>query len=119
MRAITHLVLAAMTAAMLTAAGHASQIPLRPDDKIILHVLNRTGFGARPGDLERVRTQGLASYIEGQLRPDRIDDSGMDRRLASLDTLRMSSRELASEYFQPAATARRRRAAANPAPDGM
>ncbi len=33
------------------------------EDQRILHVLNRLGFGARPGDVERVKAMGLDNYI--------------------------------------------------------
>jgi uncharacterized protein (DUF1800 family) len=107
MRSITHLVVAAAAAATVTAAGPGSAIPARPDDKTILHVLNRTGFGARPGDVERVRQLGLAAYIEQQLRPDRIPDDGLTPRLARLETINMSTRALVDDYFGPAMQARR------------
>src|SRR5687767_6519336 len=107
MRSITHLVVVAVAAATLTAAGQGSTIPARPDDKTILHVLNRTGFGARPGDVERVRQIGLGAYIEQQLRPDRVPDPALAPRLARLETNGMSTRELADDYFGPAMEARR------------
>ena len=108
MRSITRLAVALMAAATMTAAEpQRSAAPARPDDKTILHVLNRVGFGARPGDVERVRQQGLATYIERQLRPEKIDDAEVRGRLASLPTLQLSSRELAGEYFAPALIARR------------
>ncbi len=51
------LLLAALTIAMVSigAVSRADQrktvggIPANPDDRTILHVLNRLGFGARPG----------------------------------------------------------------------
>jgi hypothetical protein len=118
MRSITHLAVAAVAAATLTAA-QGPAVPARPDDKTILHVLNRTGFGPRPGDIERVRQEGIASYIDRQLRPEKIDDGDIERRLASLETLRLSSRELADGYFEPAIRARRQQAASAAAPEGM
>src|ERR1700682_1295984 len=45
------------------------------EDQRILHVLNRLGFGARPGDVERVKAMGIDNYINQQLRPEKIDDS--------------------------------------------
>ena len=65
------------------------------DDAAIVHVLNRLGYGARPGDVEKVRSVGLQSYMEQQLRPERIPDSAIDARLRPLSTLTMRSRELA------------------------
>jgi uncharacterized protein (DUF1800 family) len=91
------------------AADRPSAVPANPDTAAILHVLNRIGYGPRPGDVERVRAMGLASYIDQQLRPDRLADAGMSARLAGLDTLDMSAREIAERFFIPAAMERRER----------
>src|SRR3954464_5183008 len=82
------------------AAGPAK--PPAADDTTILHVLNRIGFGARPGDVERVRATGVTEYIDRQLHPERIPDSQITERLAGLVTVKKSSRELADEYYVPA-----------------
>src|SRR5712692_8765099 len=79
------------------------------DDQAIIHVLNRIGFGPRPGDVERVRPIGIQRYIDAQLRPDRIPDAGMSARLAGLDTIRRSSRQIADEIERPQLEARRER----------
>src|SRR5438477_7580268 len=66
--------------------------------KTIAHVLNRVGFGARPGDIEKIRAfgpGGIARYIDEQLHPERIPDSGIPPRIAALTTVTMSSREIA------------------------
>ncbi|HYV00212.1 MAG TPA: DUF1800 family protein, partial [Pyrinomonadaceae bacterium] len=39
------------------------------EEQRILHVLNRLGFGARPGDVARVKAIGLDNYINQQLDP--------------------------------------------------
>jgi uncharacterized protein (DUF1800 family) len=99
------------------AARSSSAVPANADDKTIVHVLNRLGFGAVPGDVDRVRRIGLEKYIDQQLRPETIPDQGMTARLASLDTLTLNSRELAEDYFMPAQMAQRRarqQAAAQP-----
>ena len=59
---------------MVAANGPASAVPARPDDKTIIHVLNRIGFGPRPGDVERVRAIGLQAYIDQQLHPNAYED---------------------------------------------
>src|SRR6478672_7476767 len=82
--------------------GEGSAVPSRPDDKTILHVLNRVGFGARPGDVERVRALGLDKYIDQQLHPERIPDAAMAARLAGFTTLSLSSRRIAEDYYLPA-----------------
>ena len=102
----------------LDAQKTKSGVPSNPDDKTIIHVLNRIGFGPGPGDVARVREMGLATYIEQQLYPQKIDNPQLAPRLASLETLGTSTRELAQEYFLPAQMARRdemrRRAQQNP-----
>jgi len=82
-------------------ASPASAVPANADAATVLHVLNRIGFGARPGDVERVQKIGLAAYIDQQLHPDKIDDSAMEARLAPFTTLSMSSRQLADKYYIP------------------
>jgi uncharacterized protein (DUF1800 family) len=102
----------------LDAQKTKSGVPSNPDDKTIIHVLNRIGFGPGPGDVARVREMGLATYIERQLYPQKIDNPQLAPRLASLETLGMGTRDLAQEYFLPAQAARReemrRRAQQNP-----
>ncbi len=111
-------VLAALALAARAPAAAPSAVPASPDDATIVHVLNRLGFGPRPADVERIRGMGLASWIERQLRPERIADGAIDGRLASLPTLRMTSQQIAEEYLQPLLEQRqqrRRDAAAEPA----
>src|SRR6266849_422276 len=71
------------------------------EDQRILHVLNRLGFGARPGDVERVKAMGVDNYIAQQLVPEKIDDSASEATLQNLETLRMSTAELYEKYPQP------------------
>src|SRR5690242_2674190 len=82
--------------------GPASAVPAHPDDRTIIHVLNRIGFGPRPGDIERVKAMGLQAYIDRQLRPEKVEDPQIAARLASLETLNKSSREIAEHYLLPA-----------------
>src|SRR5438477_10615418 len=77
------------------------------EEQRIVHVLNRLGFGARPGDVERVRRVGLQNYIEQQLNPSKIDDSALEAKLKNLPTLQMSNGELLAKYPQPAHILRR------------
>src|SRR5260370_26544219 len=108
MRSLAHIAsVGVLAASTLAASGPTSAVPSNPDDKTILHVLNRIGFGARPGDVERVRQIGLSAYLDQQLRPERIPDPQVATRLASFDTLNKSSRQIAQEYYLPAQLARR------------
>jgi uncharacterized protein (DUF1800 family) len=86
-----------------------SAVPQKPDDRTIVHVLNRIGFGTAAGDIERVRALGLAAYIDQQLHPERIDDSQLAARLAAFDTLSKSTEEMAMQLYLPAQMARRAR----------
>jgi uncharacterized protein (DUF1800 family) len=72
----------------------------------ILHVLNRLGYGARPGDVERVRAMGLDNYIKQQLHPESIPDAVAEAKLDNLPALKMSTVELYAKYPQPGALLR-------------
>lgn len=109
---------AAVLLAVLGLPSHvSSSAGVSDDDRTIAHVLNRIGFGARPGDVERVRAIGLQKYIDQQLHPERIPDSAMRARLAGLPTLGMSSRDIAEQYARPALEAKRARQEAAKAGD--
>jgi uncharacterized protein (DUF1800 family) len=86
------------------ADGASAPIPRASlgEDERILHALNRLGFGPRPGDLERVRGMGLATYVEQQLHPEMIDDSRVELLLEDSRTLYMTPAELLTEYPPPA-----------------
>src|SRR6266542_2717845 len=71
------------------------------EERRILHVLNRLGFGARPGDVERVKAVGVDNYIMQQLYPEKINDSATEAKLQNLESLRMSTAELYEKYPQP------------------
>ena len=50
-----------------------------------VHLLNRIGYGPRPGDVDRVLRQGLSRYIDEQLSPG--PDPELDTRLSAFPTL--------------------------------
>lgn len=97
----------ALTVAVLAVSASTATFPR--DDRAIAHVLGRIGFGARPGDLERVRTAGLQRYIDEQLHPEHIADTAVTARLAGLTTIGLSSRQIAEQYELPQLEARRQR----------
>jgi uncharacterized protein (DUF1800 family) len=84
------------------------------DEAAVVHVLNRVTFGPRPEDVARVRDMGIAEYIDEQLRPERIADPGMDGRLAGLETLGLTSRDIAERYERPLFDMRRDRRQTQP-----
>ena len=67
----------------------------------IVHVLNRLGFGARPGDVERVKAMGLENYINQQLNPDKIADTVAENKVRDLNVLNMTTAELYEKYPNP------------------
>ena len=73
------------------------------EDQKILHVLNRLGFGAREGDVERVKALGINKYVEQQLNAVSINDLTADAKVKNLDVLKMSNEELFAKYPNQAA----------------
>jgi uncharacterized protein (DUF1800 family) len=70
-------------------------------DQQIAQLLSRLTFGARPGDIERVKQMGIDTYLKQQLKPDTIDDSALDTRLAKLPTLSLATPTIAELYNPP------------------
>jgi len=95
-----------LLASAQTAAAKASAQKMTEEQRVV-HVLNRLGFGVRPGDVERVRKMGVEAYIEQQLNPSKIDDSAAEARLRGFPTLGMSNSELLAKYPQPGQLLRR------------
>jgi uncharacterized protein (DUF1800 family) len=111
-----------------TAPAIAQTTPSDTDRDEILHVLNRTTFGPRPGDVDMViKMGGARAYIEQQLHPETIDDSAINPELAQLDMLQMSSAQLLGMYKQERQNAKAKKqdkagnapAATAPAPADM
>ncbi|HEY6465428.1 MAG TPA: DUF1800 domain-containing protein [Candidatus Acidoferrales bacterium] len=71
------------------------------EDQAILHALNRLAYGPRPGDVDHIRQIGLEKWIDQQLHPESIDDSGLDERLQQYPTIKMSSQQLLEAYPRP------------------
>ena len=76
------------------------------EDQKILHVLNRLGFGARPGDVEKVKALGLQKYIDQQLNPSSINDPVAEAKVKSLEVFNMSTAEVFAKYPNPGALLR-------------
>jgi uncharacterized protein (DUF1800 family) len=96
----------AIAAALAISSPSAATFP--DDSRTIVHVLNRIGFGARPGDVERVQKMGLQRYIDEQLHPERIPDVAVSARLAGFTTLGLSIDEIARDYERPQQELQRR-----------
>jgi len=83
------------------ASAQTQHKPSLSEDQRILHVLNRLGFGARPGEVERVRAMGLENYIRQQLEPSKIEDAVAEAKVRNLTTLSLSTTELYAKFPQP------------------
>ncbi len=80
----------------LISIANASSIPANLRE---VHVLNRLGFGPRPGDIEQVKSMGVDRYIDEQLSPRNIAlPQSLVTRLDRLETLRLSAPQLFIEY---------------------
>ncbi len=90
-------------AANIQASAQAQKLT---EEQRIVHVLNRLGYGARPGDVERVRQIGVERYIEQQLQPSKIGDAVAESKLKNLQTLSLSTGELLARYPNPGALLR-------------
>jgi uncharacterized protein (DUF1800 family) len=85
----------------LAQKGSGAKTKALSEEQRILHVLNRLGYGARPGDVERVKAMGLDNYIKQQLDPGQIVDSAIEAKLKNLPTLNMTTAQLYEKYPQP------------------
>lgn len=75
-------------------------------DQQVHQALNRLAFGARPGDVAKVRAMGVDRWIALQLAPERIDDRAMDTVIASYEVLSRPTRDFVSMYVQGQRTLR-------------
>ena len=99
----------ALIVAIVAISTPAATLP--KDDEAIAHVLNRTGFGPRPGDIEKVRQLGIQRYVDEQLHPERIADGDATARLSGLMTIGLTSQQIAEQFELPQLEARRQRKA--------
>jgi len=76
------------------------------EDQKILHVLNRLGYGARLGDVEKIRAIGLDKYIRAQLDPSSISDDAAEAKIRDLEVYQLSTPEIFAKYPNPGALLR-------------
>ena len=88
-----------------SSAAHTPVIVVSPTepreqtaDQQVQQVLNRLGFGPRPGNVAKVRAIGVDEWIALQLAPDRIADGAADRVVASYEMLGRPTRDLVAMY---------------------
>jgi hypothetical protein len=100
------IVAALMAPAMLLRADMKPSAKALTEDQKALHVLNRLGFGARPGDVEKVRAIGVQKYIDQQLNPISIPDSLAENKVRGFDITKMTTSEIFAKYPNPGALLR-------------
>src|ERR1700752_972293 len=99
---VAFMLLVALTAAQpLVSAQKRTKSQNLTEEQLIVHVLNRLGFGARPGDVERVKSMGLENYINQQLNPEKITDTVAENKVKDLSAVNMTTAELYEKYPQP------------------
>src|SRR5438876_6896318 len=67
-------------------------------DEQVQQALSRLTYGARPGDVGRVRAQGLERWIALQLTPERINDRAGDSVSAAFGALKTPTTELTEAF---------------------
>ena len=67
---------------------------LAPPGVKVFRALNRMTFGPRADEIAHAQSTGLAGWIEEQLAPMAIDDTGVSIRLSGFDTLSMSAGDI-------------------------
>jgi uncharacterized protein (DUF1800 family) len=98
---------ATLLASAATSSG--KDRPVLTEREKAIHVLNRLGFGPRPGDVETVLAMGVSAYIDRQLRPEDISDAAASASLKRFPTLEMTTAELFDKFEMPLREVRRER----------
>jgi uncharacterized protein (DUF1800 family) len=68
------------------------------EEQKVIHLLDRTTFGPRQGDVERMAKLGWQKFLDEQLYPERIDDLALEQRLRNIESIHLSNSELAKTY---------------------
>lgn len=88
-----------VAAQRVKAAPKAAGAPTTEQQAI--HLLDRVTFGPRPGDVERVMKIGWERYLDEQLHPERISDQVVEQKLQPIESIHMTSEQLANTYLPP------------------
>jgi uncharacterized protein (DUF1800 family) len=99
---VTPIGVSAQTAGAKSPARTVTRSDVRelPADQQIIQALNRLTFGPKPGDAQRVRALGLENWIDQQLSPDKINDSGMEQFVARYPAINQDQNDLLRQYAE-------------------
>ena len=90
----------ACVALLPQAALHAADTPALTPEQAAAHVLNRLGYGPRPGDIERVAQMGVQRYIDSQLHPESIPlPQPLAERLRTLEAVQAPAGETLGRFL--------------------
>lgn len=105
-------ILAALTVGALLMGGPPSPALAKEarlsEAQKVRHLLDRVGFGPRPGDVERVLLMGRDEYLDRQLRPESVPDDRAEAGLRRFATLNAPTEDL-TERFRAGIAATRQR----------
>ncbi len=105
--------------ALLLPMSVPAQHPVLTPHDSALHALNRLAYGPRPGEVDRVAAQGVMSWIDRQLAPERIDDDRLAKRERRLPILDYDRSDLAAIYVAAQRARRERKRAADTMADSL
>ena len=106
-----------IAAVIALCAGGASFAGDLSSNERALHVLNRLGYGPRPGDVDAVSRMGVERYIDVQLHPESIPlPQNLAAHLSSLPAIGMSAGEALSQFQMAQQAAKAAAANVNAAP---
>ena len=89
----------ALSGAALLHAATASAVTSATTGQQAAHVLNRLGFGPRPGDIDRVAGMGVRRYIDQQLEPAALAlPAPLQDRLDAIATVNRPAGPVLAEY---------------------
>src|SRR5216117_3935158 len=71
-----------------------------PADQQIIQALNRLTFGAKPGDILKLRSIGLDNWIDQQLHPEKINDDAISSYVANYSALNQYQNEFLAQYAE-------------------
>ena len=73
------------------------------DVDLMRRLLDRAGYGPRPGDLSREADMGCEAYLEQQLHPEQVDDRVADLLVRNLTFYHMDAGQLIDQDLEDVA----------------